>query len=117
MKERGTNLDITLHGGLNPSVIDRSLEWLERDEKIRAKMEERARQRIDGTMPIPREVYRKAIEKGVKFTTNQDGHFEHMPWNVISLVEMYDLSPMDAIITNTRNVAECYGILDNVGTV
>jgi imidazolonepropionase-like amidohydrolase len=117
MKERDTYLDITLPGGLDPAVIDRSLEWLERDEKMRARIEERARQRADGTMPVPREVYRKAMEKGVKFTTNQDGHFGHMPWNVISLVEMYDLSPMNAIITNTRNAAECCGILDNVGTL
>lgn len=117
MKERGTYLDITLPGELDPTITDRSLEWLERDEKMRARMEERTRLRERGEMPVPREVYRKAMEKGVKYTTNQDGHFGHLPWNIISLVETYDVPPMDAILANTRNAAECCGILDEVGTL
>ena len=111
MVRKGTYLSITQPGGDPPYIKDVSVSWLTKDRKLQAVMEQRKK------MVSEEEVCMRAVKKGVKFTTNQDIHFGGLPWNITSLVKRYGISPMRAILANTKSAAECCGILDKVGTL
>jgi len=94
---------------------DESRSWLETDRVIQAAVRERKRKK-DVHAPYA-ETIKKAISKKVKYTTHGDQQFATIPWNIMTLVKTCGISPMDAILANTRNGADCCGILDRVGTL
>lgn len=120
MIKNGTYLSMTLPGRFAPDVkqINESMRaWIQKDKKIQAAVAERKRRKITEPREQIIERFKKAIKKGVKFTTHQDLQYGNLPWNIVSLVKIYDVSPMDAILANTKNGAECCGILDRIGTL
>ena len=95
--------------------IDKTRDWVSNDKRVQSAKELRNRRGEQKSLTI--EHIKKAIKKGVKFTTHGDVQFGTLPWNIITLVKRIGLSPMEAILANTKSAAECCGILDRVGTL
>jgi imidazolonepropionase-like amidohydrolase len=112
MVKKGTYLGMTNPGGLPPFNPGKSTAWMKKDDRLQANLAAKRKALIPAE-----EVLKKAIRKGVKFTTNQDISFGGIPWNIVSLVKKFGVSPLDAILANTRSAAECCGMLDKVGTL
>ncbi|MDP6777204.1 MAG: amidohydrolase family protein [Candidatus Latescibacteria bacterium] len=73
-------------------------------------------ERMSHAHPIHREGVRKAREMGVKLCLGTDGGPGDAMLELVELVGC-GLTPMEAIVTGTRNTAESLDILDQVGTL
>jgi imidazolonepropionase-like amidohydrolase len=74
------------------------------------------KERMTKAHPIHRAGVRKAHEMGIKICAGTDGGPGDLMYELVELVRC-GLSPMDAIVTATRNTAEALGILNDVGTL
>jgi len=68
------------------------------------------------------EILRDMWDRGVKFVTGLDagmhmGDFGTHAYVPQFMVEKMGISPMDAIVSNTRTTAECLGVLGETGTL
>ena len=95
--------------------VDKSRDWLETDKAVQATLREVKRRGLE--RPPYQETIKKVVKKGVKYTTHGDAQFGAIPWNLTTLVKTCGVSPMQAILANTRNAAECCGVLDRIGTL
>jgi len=83
------------------------------DEAMLQRMEDGEQRRKDQ--------FGRLTEMGVKLAGGSDAGWSFLPFGdfqgeVMSMTD-FGLSPMQAILTGTRNVAEALGILDSVGTI
>ena len=60
--------------------------------------------------------YKRAIEAGVKYTCGTDAMHGEMAMELQRLVEL-GIPEMTALVSATRNAADCCGVLDKLGTI